>query len=192
MASLYDYLASSEPLQGHISNTQEFEPHHDEAIAVDMVTPTLETALGVKGTIGGIKAFNSIRPFLGDIWNGRGLLFHKPFRMMSKEEFKNYGNMGKNFYKNFLQKNPLNIKDYGKIQFGRHNRGKDKTFDMEQYPFLRYRINNATKINRTNTKNELDREYDIFENKHNGNLYNYIIEDIKDKGKRYKMMKKIE
>lgn len=164
MASLYD-LASLKPLEGYVSNT--FEPHHDEAIAVDMVTPTLETALGIKGLFSGIKAFNGIRPFLGDIWNGRGLLFHKPFRMMSKQEYNNYGQLGKDYYQNYLQKNPISIDNYGVVNFGSNNRGKDYPFKMEQYPFLRKNLKNAQKGENTNFKNETDRTYDHFYNWHN-------------------------
>lgn len=192
MVKLYDYLASNEDtprLQGSIEY-KATEPYHDEAVAVDMLTPALETAFGLKGLSSGYNAFKGVRPFLGDIWEGRKLIFHKPFKWMSRDEFNNYGKLGKKYYQNFLQRNPINIEGYGEIKFSRPNKGKDDTVNMEQYPFLRYKLNNAKKIDRTNTKNEIDREYDILENRYKGNLYNYLIEDIIDVGKRYKMIKK--
>lgn len=59
---------------------------------------------------------------------------------MTKEEFENFKKIGEEFYKNYLQKNPVNIKDYGKVSFGRHNRGKDNTINYEQYHFLRRKL----------------------------------------------------
>ena len=54
---------------------------------------------------------------------------------MSNKEFLNYKKLGENYYQNFLQNNPVDIKDYGLISFGRKNKGKDKTINYEQYPF---------------------------------------------------------
>ena len=105
MVKLYDYLASNEEaprLQGSIEY-KAAEPYHDEAVAVDMLTPALETAFGLKGLSSGYNAFKGIRPFLGDIWEGRKLIFHKPFKWMNRDEFNNYENLGLKYYKNKLQ-----------------------------------------------------------------------------------------
>jgi len=137
------------------------------------------------------NGFNRVLPFLPylrDIWEGRELLFHKPFNKMNSEEFKNYNKLGKQYYKDFLQNNPVNIKDYGEILFSRHNKGKDNTINMEQYPLLRKNLATSEKGLNTNTKNELDRSYDHFSNTFKNNLYDYLIEDINGVGKRYKMM----
>ena len=109
---------------------------------------------------------------------------------MTKEELKNYGELGEKYYQNHLQKNPINIENYGTVHFGRHNKGKDKIINYEQYPFLRKNLKNAKKEDfSTNYKNENDRIYDYFSNEHKGNLYHYLIENIENKGLRYKMMK---
>ena len=80
--------------------------------------------------------------------------------------------LGEEYYQNHLQKNPVNIKDYGEISFGAKNRGKDKTRNYEQYPFLRKNLENSTKEDfSTNYKNEFDREYDYFSNTYNGDLF---------------------
>lgn len=142
--------------------------------------------LGVRGLAKGLGYL----PYAKDIYNGLDLLFHKPFDKMTNEEFKQYGNLGKTYYQEYLQNNPVNIKGYGTVSFSRKNKGKDFIKNMEQYPLLRKNLENATKENfTTNYKNETDRNYDYFLNKYKGSLYHYLIEDIKDVGKRYKMMK---
>lgn len=148
-------------------------------------------ALGAKGlTNKGLNNINSYAPYLKDIWQGRSLLFHKPFNKMTKEEFKNYGKQGELYSKEHLQYNPVNIKGYGTVTFSKHNRGKDKTINYEQYPFLRKNLETSTKEDfSTNYNNEPDRIYDYFSNKHKGDLYYYIIENITGKGLKYKMMK---
>lgn len=163
--------------------------NQDQAL-IDNILP----ALLLGGRIGktGVNWFNGIKPYLGDIWAGRNLLFHKPFKKMTPEEFENYNNLGTDYYQYHLQKKPVNIKGYGQVTFGRHNRGKDKTQDMEQYPFLRKNLENSTWSRNTNYKNETDRNYDHFTNTYMGNEYDYLIENIINKGKKYKMMQKID
>ena len=158
-----------------------------EAISDSWTIPSL--LLGLSGTASGLKKVVEYAPYLNDIWQGRDLLFHKPFNRMSNEEFKSYGKLGRQYYKDHLRNNPVDIKDYGLVEFGRTNMGKDKTTNMEQYPFLRKNLQNAVKTGTTNTKNEADRVYDHFQNTHKNNLYNYIIENITNEGKKYKMMK---
>lgn len=146
MTNLYNYLISTEPIQGYVSKTQEFEPHHDEAIAVDMITPTLETVLGLKGTVSGIKAFKDIKPFLGDIWHGRNLLFGN-----------NTKAIGKNYYKNYIHPYNVNNKIMGNVSFPNSMAGKIKAEYVEQLPFLRYfthKNKNVLKV--PNNKNRLD------------------------------------
>lgn len=155
-----------------------------DAALVDNQTPFL--LMG--GISTGQKALG-YAPYINDIWQGRKLLFHKPFEKMTREEFKNYGKLGKEYYKNHLQRNPINIKGYGNIIFGGTNKGKDNTRNMEQYPFLRKNLQSAKWQYNSNDKQEIDRTYDHFFNTHNNNLYDYLIENITKDGKRYKMMK---
>ena len=154
--------------------------------SVEDVTWQYLPAAGIGGKLAG-KVFPYL-PYIQDIWQGRNLLFHKPFNQMSKEEIKSYGKLGENFYQKFLQNNPVNIKNYGEVNFGSKNKGKDKTINMEQYPFLRKNLENAEYKYSSNYKNEPDRVYDYFENTHKNNLFEYLIENIKDRGFRYKMM----
>lgn len=141
----------------------------------------------------GIKGFNVLKsytPYLEDIWNGRKLIVHKPFNKMTREEFKQFGKLGEEYTKDYLQHNPANIKGYGMVKFSRHNRGKDKTINYEQYPFLRKNLETAKNENfSTNYNNEADRVYDYFSNTFKGDKFHYLIENIKDRGLRYKMMK---
>lgn len=185
MENLFNYLTSENTpiLHGNVSINM-----NDAAIDDPWAIPSLIT--GGLGAFKTGKALTGMAPYFNDIWQGRKLLFHKPFGWMSKQEFKNYGNLGKNYYKNFLQKNPVNIKGYGKVEFGKHNRGKDLTQNMEQYPFLRKNLETGTlEPFSTNYKNETDRIYDYFSNTYKGDLYHYLIENISKNGKRYKMMK---
>lgn len=161
-----------------------------EAILDSWAIPSL--VIGSGGMSNGIKKIAEYAPYINDIWQGRNLLFHKPFNKMSSEEFKSYGKLGRQYYKDHLQNNPVDINGYGLVEFGRTNRGKDNTANMEQYPFLRKNLQNATQMDTTNNKNEIDRIYDHFYNTHKNNLYDYIIENIAKDGKRYKMMKNIK
>lgn len=186
MADLYNQLVSDTPIQyGQVEQNEWINnPLNDVALNDDWAIPSL-----VSGVLGASKTIPFL-PYIKDIWAGKNLLFHKPFQNMTKEEFKDYGNMGKDYYKNYLQNNPINVKGYGLIKFGRKNRGKDKTINYEQYPFLRKNIENATREDfTTNYKNEFDRTYDYFSNTYKGDLYHYLIENIENRGLKYKMMK---
>ena len=109
---------------------------------------------------------------------------------MTEDEFKQYGDLGEEYYQNHLQKNPVNIEGYGEIKFNRKNKGKDLTQNYEQYPLLRKNLETAKKEDySTNNKNEIDRNYDYFINTYKGNPFEYIIENITNVGKKYKMMK---
>lgn len=165
----------------------QFDPLNGVAMNDEWAIPSLVT--GSMGLFQGGKTALGIAPYLKDIWKGKDLLFHKPFGWMNKQELKQYGNLGKKYYQEHLQNNPVNIPDYGLVKFGRHNKGKDKTINMEQYPFLRQKLETSTKGQNTNSKNELDRSYDHFINTYKGNLYHYLIENINKDGARYKMMK---
>lgn len=174
-------------------NYQTYPPHNDEAIIDEWAVPNL--VMGTMGLYQAGKTAFELAPYAKDIWAGRNLLFHKPFKWMSKQEYDNYGQMGKNYFQNYLQKNPINIKEYGKINFSSNNRGKDYPFKMDQYPFLRKNLENAKWKFNSNEKNEFDRTYDHFYNLHNRKLYDYLIEKItNNQGKtirNYKMMKEI-
>ena len=103
--------------------------------------------------------------------------------------FKNYEKLGLDYYKNHLQPNPVEIDGYGIVTFGKHNKGKDDITNFNVYPYLREQLKTARRGERTNYNNETDRMYDYFYNNHNGDLYKYLIEDIKGVGKRYKKMR---
>lgn len=123
-------------------------------------------------------------PYRNDIWAGRKLLYDRIFNQ-PQEKIKNDG---EEFYQDFLQKNPIIINGYDKVYFGRKNKGKDLTINYLEYPFLRKKMSTSEKIKTTNYKNETDREYDYLRNTDNGDVYNYIIENIQSVGKRYKKM----
>lgn len=179
MADLYGKISNIDEEQ---TQYQTLDPLNDMAIdeTWKYVTPIGFT---LRKTIPYIQ-------YMPDIWAGRNLLFHKPFDKMTKEEYNDYEKIGRDYYQNYLQKNPVNVQEYGKIEFGHKNKGKDKTYNFEQYPFLRKNLETAKKENfSTNYKNETDRNYDYFSNEYKGNLYNYIIENINGIGKRYKMMR---
>lgn len=143
----------------------------------------VNTILGIEGPfIPAIKTFK-IAPYLGDIWNGRNLILDRFIKNQDKIKID-----GDNFYQNYLQKNPAYIKNYGEVTFSRKNRGKDLTENYLEYPFLRKKLENSNKIKTTNYKNESDRKYDYLKNSDNGDVYNYVIENIDNVGKRYKMM----
>ena len=110
---------------------------------------------------------------------------------MNEEDFNAYEDLGLNYYKNIFQPNTIEIPDYGVTSFNRKNRGKDDITNFKMYPDLFDLLTGAKLVNRTNYKNELDRQYDYLENPNNS-IYQFIIEDIKNKGKRYKMMKNKE
>jgi len=123
-------------------------------------------------------------PYRNDIWAGRKLIYDRIFNQ-PQEKIKNDG---REFYQNFLQKNPAYIRDYGVVPFGQKNKGKDRTLNFLEYPFLRKKMYDSEKMKTTNYKNESDRVYDYFKNVDSGDVYNYVIENIKNVGKRYKMM----
>lgn len=157
-----------------------------DAALIDNQTPFL--LMG--GISTGQKALG-YAPYLNDIWAGRKLLFHKPFRSMSAEEYKNYGNLGKKYFQDYLQHHPVNIKGYGKVQFGSDYNGKDFNFKREQYPFLRKQLYNSKKFNTTNNKGNTDKVFDHLHNTFRNKLYDYIIENNNDKGLYYKMLKEV-
>lgn len=172
---------------------QTFPAHNDEALIDEWAIPNLVT--GGMGLYNAGKTAFEFVPYAKDIWEGRNLLFHKPFKWMNKQEYDNYGALGKDYYQKYLQKNPVYIEDYGLVNFGSNNRGKDYPFKMEQYPFLRKNIEKSKWQFNSNTKNEIDRNYDHFYNNYNRKLFDYIIENIKtnqgDIIKNYKMIKEV-
>ena len=172
----------------------EDEQYNDIAEPIDMLTPALSSIPVLKSGVYAYSTFNSLKPFLKDLWEGRDLFVHKPFNKMNKKELKDYKSKGLEYYTNFLQNNPIEKEEYGRINFNRKNRGKDLTENFEVYPFLREQLQGSRLGETTNYKNEIDRVYDHLYNTHNGNLYDYLIEKITDNQgnivKNYKMMKK--
>ena len=87
---------------------QTFPAHNDEALIDEWAIPNLVTC-GMGLYNAGKTAFE-FAPYVKDIWAGRNLLFHKPFKWMNKQEYDNYGQIGKNYFQNYLQKNPIKKK----------------------------------------------------------------------------------
>lgn len=110
---------------------------------------------------------------------------------MNEQDFKNYENLGLNYYQHIFQPNKVEIPNYGTVTFSRKNKGKDDITNFKAYPDLFEMLKGSKKIDRTNYKNEIDREYNYLENQNN-NLYQFLIKDIENKGKRYKMTKNKE
>ena len=110
---------------------------------------------------------------------------------MNEQDFNAYEDLGLRYYQNIFQPNTIEIPGYGVASFSRKNRGKDDITNFRMYPDLFELLTGAKPVNRTNYKNELDRQYDYLENPNN-KIYQFLMEDIKDKGKRYKMMRNKE
>jgi hypothetical protein len=110
---------------------------------------------------------------------------------MNEQDFNAYEDLGLRYYQNIFQPNTIEIPGYGVASFSRKNRGKDDVTNFRMYPDLFELLTGAKPVNRTNYKNELDRQYDYLENPNN-KIYQFLMEDIKDKGKRYKMMRNKE
>ena len=128
MADLYNQLVSDTPIQ--YGQVQHFEPLNDTALNDDWAIPTLVS--------GGLRVVKSIPflPYIKDIWNGRKLLFHKPFDEMTSEEYNLFGKKGKSFYKNYLHNSTAKHRDIGNISFPNSQAGKADYRYMEKYPLL--------------------------------------------------------
>lgn len=137
------------------------------------------------------KYLNGLKPNEGAELTAIENFLRNPQFPMTEKDFNNYEKLGLNYYQNILQPNSIEVPEYGTIRFNRKNKGKDDITNFKMYPDLFELLKGSKKINRTNYKNEIDREYDYLENPRN-KLYQFLIEDIKDKGKRYKMMKNKE
>lgn len=128
----------------------------------------------------------------GAVPNSLAEALRNPKYPMTDKEFKEYENLGLNFYRDYLQPNPVTIDNYGTVYFNRKNRGKDDITNFKVYPDLREQLMGAERGKNTNYKNELDRNYDYFYNTWNDIPYEYLIENITDVGKRYKKMKNLK
>lgn len=121
------------------------------------------------------------------------LLNHKPFEEMSKQELRDFKTLGKLYAKKSLIGEVAHNPTYGDIEITNKNLGKDYIHNLEVYPNLIEQLESA-KFNpnlTTNYKNELDRVYDYLLNRLNNSDYKYVIENISDSGKKYKMMKNL-
>lgn len=139
----------------------EFEPHNDEAMVDAWTIPSMipVTNWGIRGA----KFAAGIYPYARDIWNGRDLLFHKPFDKMSKEEHRAYYKQGKTYYKKNIQPYVEHNKIIGDVHFPGNQSAKPYFEFMEQYPFLRYNIKNA-KVNTFLPNNKLREDANGFDN----------------------------
>lgn len=180
MASLYEQMTGDAPVQyGRV----EFDPLNDVALNDDWAIPSM--------VVGGLGLFKTIPylPYLREIWKGRNLLLHKPFDKMTKEEYNNYGKLGRDFYKSVLNKQKANSRFInGDISFPNKRASETDYRYMEQYPLLRKNIHDATK----NTFIEPQAKIDEYGNEYirsdangfnnlkirwNGNDYDYQIKE---------------
>ena len=81
--------------------------------------------------------------YLPELISGARLLYHKPFDKMTKEEYTKYGQLGKEYYKKYIQNKPVNNEKFGVYDFKGAQAGKPDYRYMEQYPKLRENIENA-------------------------------------------------
>ena len=100
--------------------------------------------------------------YLPELIHATRLIYHKPFDKMTIEEKKSFGNLGKEYYKKYVQHRPVHNEDIGTIDFNGGQAGKPDYIYMEQYPKLRENIQNATENVYIKAKPRIDK---------NGNKY---------------------
>lgn len=118
----------------------------------------------------------------------------------SEAEAINKGLVDKKYWKQYAKENMIgksvNIPGYTDVTFTNKNLGEDYIHNMPQYPTLFDRLTNSKYHFSTNYKREPDRLYDHLLNTENDDLFDYLIEVIKeDDGTmhhNYKMMKNIK
>ena len=101
----------------------------------------------IMGAISMAAPFTKVK-YLPQVISAARLLYHKPFEKMSPEEYKNYGKLGKEYYKKYIQGNKVynpevQKKDYKQregIMFTGGQAGEPDYRYMEQYPKLEENI----------------------------------------------------
>ena len=94
---------------------------------------------GVSGAAGG-GLTGSAAGYAGRAIDGFGLTHHKPFEIMTKGEYNQYGRNGKKYYKDYIQNTTVNNDILGDIIFTGAQAGKPDYRYMEQYPVLKQNI----------------------------------------------------
>lgn len=105
----------------------------------------------VMGAISLALPFSKVK-YLPEAISAAKLLYHKPFEKMSEEEYNNYGKLGTDYYKKYIQgkraHNPevqnADYKNRDGIMFTGSRAGKPDYRYMEQYPDLIKNIENGT------------------------------------------------
>lgn len=130
---------------------------------------------------GALDYFKKLQPNLGAVANS----FEQT--PVNTKEWKQYA-------KNNLIGNSVDVPGYTTVNFTNKNLGKDYPYNMPEYPTLLEDLANSQYAFSTNYYKEADRLYDHLVNDKKG-LYDYIIEVIKDNEgnihHNYKMMKNI-
>ena len=130
------------------------DKYHDQAVIYDspIVAALLAKRLGLLKpknigiTVKNIKDATTYLPYLKDIWEGRGLLIHKPFDQMTEQEIAAYRQLGNSFYKNNLNGRTAENNMLHKptpVNFPNARAGESDFQYMEQYPLLRRNIQEA-------------------------------------------------
>lgn len=81
--------------------------------------------------------------YLPEAISAARLLHHKPFDKMTPKEYSDYGKLGKEYYKKYIQNKPVINEKFGVYDFKGGQAGKPDYRYMEQYPKLRENIENA-------------------------------------------------
>ncbi len=171
MSELADKLAYTEqPQYGYITN----EPGVvDDTFNIllplagigFMGSRGLRPVVGAKDYIKKIfRSANQIKPYLGEIWEGRDLYLRKPYDWMSKQERNSYANKGVEFFKKHFVDNPVST-ILGDVDFHGNRAAETNPRYMNQYPFVRYNLSKADKnIQVPNYKPELRNNTEKFDN----------------------------
>ena len=111
---------------------------------------------GVGGALGG-GALGALGGYTSKLNSARKLIYHKPYETMNKEEARAFKGMGKKYYKDYIQFRSVENPYYGKFNFVGSQAGKPDYKFMEQYPFLRKNLQNASdNIGIKNNKERID------------------------------------
>ena len=131
----------------------------------------------------GLKTIGEYLPYINDIWQGRGLLFHKPFDWMTPEEYTNFGRKGVEFYKSVL--NPRKAESRyieNPINFPNSKAGESDYKYMEQYPLVVKNIKEALSNVYKKVKPKIDKNGNEYIRKDAKGFHNL---KVKWKGKEY-------
>ena len=108
---------------------------------------------------------------------------------MTDQNYRQYYNKGRQYYKDYLQGTSVHKEGYGDIYFNSGNAGKNKAHVMELYPQLKKMLKKAKLTGTSNDKGEKDRYYEHLISEYNGKMLDHIIEVILGGKKNYKMTK---